>query len=250
MLLKDKVAIITGASRGVGAATALRYAREGASVVVNFAHDADAANAIVKQIQFNGGVAIAVLADVSDTDAVNAMVERTKSEFGGCIDVLINNAFPGFIGGTVGDSDWKDFQKSWEIIVHGTFNCCQAVLPAMIQQRYGRIINIGTTCMWDLNDASAPYITAKGSIVTMTRSLARDYGKYNITANMVTPGLVWTDLTNPQPVPHPSIHAERTPLGRIANADDLAKACVFFASELADFITGVNLPVCGGMLMQ
>jgi 3-oxoacyl-[acyl-carrier protein] reductase len=250
MLLKDKVAIITGASRGVGAATALRYAREGASVVVNFAHDADAANAIVKQIQFNGGVAIAVLADVSDTDAVNAMVERTKSEFGGCIDVLINNAFPGFIGGTVGDANWEDFQKSWEIIVHGTFNCCQAVLPAMIQQRYGRIINIGTTCMWDLNDASAPYITAKGSIVTMTRSLARDYGKYNITANMVTPGLVWTDLTNPQPVPHPSIHAERTPLGRIANADDLAKACVFFASELADFITGVNLPVCGGMLMQ
>jgi len=250
MLLKDRVAIITGASSGVGAATAMRYAVEGARVVVNFAHNAGAADAVVGQIKSNGGQAIAVCADVSDNKAVNAMVERTKSGFGDCIDILVNNAFPGFIGGTVGDASWEDFQKSWEIIVHGAFNCCQAVLPTMVQQRYGRIINIGTTCMYDLNDASAPYITAKGGMVTMTRSLARDYGKFNITANMVTPGLVWTDLTNPQPVPHPSVHAQRTPLGRIANADDLAKACVFFASELADFITGVNLPVCGGMMMQ
>ncbi len=250
MLLKDKVAIITGASRGVGAATAMRYAREGACVVVNFAHNADAANAIVHQIKSSGGQAVAICADVSDDEAVGMMVERAKDEFGGSIDMLVNNAFPGFIGGTVGDAKWEDFEKSWEIIVHGAFNCCQAVLPTMVQQHYGRIINVGTTCMYDLNDASAPYITAKGAMVTMTRSLARDYGKFNITANMVTPGLVWTDLTEPQPVPHPSIHAQRTPLGRIANADDLAKACVFFASELADFITGVNMPVCGGMIMQ
>jgi 3-oxoacyl-[acyl-carrier protein] reductase len=250
MLLKDRVAIITGASSGVGAATALRYASEGACVVVNFAHSADAADEIVHQIESSGGRAIAVCADVSNAEAVKAMIEKTKSKFGDRIDILVNNAFPGFIGGTVGDAKWEDFEKSWEIIVHGSFNCCQAVLPTMVEQQYGRIINIGTTCMYDLNDASAPYITAKGGIVTMTRSLARDYGKFNITANMVTPGLVWTDLTKPQPVPHPSPHAQRTPLGRIANADDLAKACVFFASELADFITGVNLLVCGGMIMQ
>ena len=250
MLLKDKVVIITGASRGIGAATALRYAKEGACVVVNFVHNQDAADAIVELIRSDGGRAIAVCADVSDVNAVNAMVEQTKNEFGGRIDILVNNAFPGFIGGTVGDANWKDFEESWEVIVHGTFNCCQAVLPTMMYQRYGRIINIGTTSMWELNEAHAPYITAKGALVTMTRALARDYGKFNITANMVTPGLVWTNLNEPQPVPHPSPHAARTPLGRIANADDIAKACVFFASELADFITGVNLPVCGGMLMQ
>jgi NAD(P)-dependent dehydrogenase (short-subunit alcohol dehydrogenase family) len=142
MLLKDQTAIITGASRGCGAATALRFAREGAAGVVNYAHDARAAEAIV-----------------------------------------------------------------------------------------GRI-------------------TAKGALVTLTRSLARDYGKFNITANLVTPGLVWTDLDAPQPSPHPSPHAQRAPLGRVTTADDVAKACVFFASDLADFVTGANLPVCGGLVMQ
>lgn len=250
MLLKNKVAIITGASRGIGAATALRFAREGARVVVNFAHNADAAIAIVEQIKSDGGAAIAIQADVSSADAVSTMVEQITSEFGGRIDVLINNAFPGFRGGTVGEGKWKDFADSWEVIVHGAFNCCQGALPTMIRQRYGRIINIGSTCMWELNEASAPYMTAKGGLLVMTRALARDYGKFNITANMVTAGLVWTDLTKPQPVPYCSPHVERTPLGRIANADDIAKACVFFSSELADFITGANLPVCGGMLMQ
>ena len=204
MLLKDKVAIITGSSRGIGAATALRYAKEGACVVVNFAHNQDAADAIVEQIKLDGGRAIAVCADVSDANKVSVMVEQTKSEFSGRIDVLVNNAFPGFRGGTVGDANWKDFEMSWEIIIHGAFNCCQAVLPTMMYQRYGRIINIGTTSMWELNEAHAPYITAKGALVTMTRALARDYGKFNITANMVTPGLVWTNLTEPQPSPHSS----------------------------------------------
>ena len=250
MLLADRVAIVTGASRGIGAATALRYARAGARVVVNFARSADAAEDIVDRIKSDGGQAIAVCADVSDPSAVTEMVQAAKSEFGGRIDVLVNNAFPGFIGGSVGDADWEDFTASWEVMVRGAFNCCQAVLPVMIEQQYGRIINIGSTSVWELNEAHAPYMTAKGALIAMTNSLARDYGKYNITANMVTPGLVWTDLTKPQPSPHPSPHAERTPLGRIADAEDIAKACVFFASELADFITGVNLPVCGGMLMR
>ena len=250
MLLKDQTAIITGASRGCGAATALRFAREGAAVVVNYAHDAKAAAAIVGRITAAGGRAVAVAADVTDAGAVKAMAETAKRIFGGRIDVLVNNAFPGFIGGTVGDASWEAFQAAWEPIVHGAFNCCQAVLPTMTGQRYGRIINLGTTGIWELNDAHAPYITAKGALVTLTRSLARDYGKFNITANMVTPGLVWTDLEAPQPSPHPSPHAQRAPLGRVTTADDVAKACVFFASDLADFITGANLPVCGGLVMQ
>lgn len=250
MLLKDQTAIITGASRGCGAATALRFAREGAAVVVNYAHDAKAAAAVVSRITAAGGRALAVAADVADAEAVKAMAETARRAFGGRIDVLVNNAFPGFTGGTVGDASWETFQAAWETIVHGAFNCCQAVLPTMTEQRYGRIINLGTTSIWDLNDAHAPYITAKGALVTLTRSLARDYGKFNITANLVTPGLVWTDLEAPQPSPHPSPHAQRAPLGRITTADDVAKACVFFASDLADFVTGANLPVCGGLVMQ
>lgn len=250
MLLKDKTAIVTGASRGCGAAIALRFAREGAAVVVNYAHDAEAAEAVAGRITAAGGRAIAVAADVADAGAVNAMAETARRMFGGRIDVLVNNAFPGFLGGTVGESSWEAFSIAWEVIAHGTFNCCQAVLPTMAGQHYGRIINIGTTSIWDLNEAHAPYITAKGALVTLTRSLARDYGRFNITANMVTPGLVWTNLDAPQPAAHPSPHAQRAPLGRITTADDVAKACVFFASELADFITGANLPVCGGLIMQ
>ena len=250
MLLEDKVAIVTGASRGIGAATALRYARAGARVVVNFARSSKAANKVVDQIRSDGGQAIAVRADVAAPKAVAAMAASARSEFGGRIDVLVNNAFPGCIGGRVGDAAWKDFATSWEVMVGGAFNCCQAVLPAMVEQKYGRIINLGSTAVWELNEGHAPYITAKGALITMTTSLARDYGKHSITANMVTPGLVWTNPSEPQPKPHPSPHAARTPLGRIANADDIAKACVFFASELADFITGVNLPVCGGMLIR
>ena len=173
MLLKDKVAIITGASRGIGAATALRYAKEGGCVVVNFVRNQDAADAIVEQIKLDGGRAIAVCADVSDVNAVKAMVEQTKNAFGGRIDVLVNNAFPGFLGGTVGDANWNDFEKSWEVIVHGTFNCCQAVLQAMMYHRYGRIINIGTTSIWDLNEAHAPYITA--NMVTPRSCLDQSY---------------------------------------------------------------------------
>ena len=168
MLLENRVAIVTGASRGIGAATALRYARAGARVVVNFAQSADAADNIVDQIRSDGGQAIAARADVSDPNAVAAMAALARSEFGGRIDVLVNNAFPGFIGGRVGDADWKDFTTSWEVMVRGAFNCCQAVLPEMMGQQYGRIINIGSTSVWDLNEAHAPYITAKGALITMT----------------------------------------------------------------------------------
>jgi 3-oxoacyl-[acyl-carrier protein] reductase len=120
----------------------------------------------------------------------------------------------------------------------------------MIKNRFGRIINIGTTSTLELNENHAPYITAKGALKTFTRSLARDFGQYNITANMVTPGLVWNNLNAQQPYPHPSEHFRRTPMNRIANASDVAKACVFFGSDLSDFVTGVELPVCGGMIMQ
>jgi NAD(P)-dependent dehydrogenase (short-subunit alcohol dehydrogenase family) len=108
MLLKDKVAIITGASRGIGAATALRYAKEGACVVVNFAHNQDAADAIVEQIKLDGGRAVAICADVADAKTVTAMVKQTAKDFGGRIDILVNNAFPGFLGGTIGEAKWQD----------------------------------------------------------------------------------------------------------------------------------------------
>ena len=173
MMLEDRVAIVTGASRGIGAATAVRYARAGAGVVVNFVRSAAAADSIVDRIRADGGRAVAVRADVADPDAVAAMAASTRDKFEGRIDVLVNNAATGFIGGRVGDADWEAFATSWEVMVRGAFNCCQAVLPAMVGQRYGRIINVGSTSVWELNEAHAPYITAKGALMTMTTALAR-----------------------------------------------------------------------------
>jgi 3-oxoacyl-[acyl-carrier protein] reductase len=250
MLLKDKVVVITGASRGVGAAIAVEFAQQGGMVAICCRSNIEAATLVAKRIWSFGGNAIIFTGDITDSAQVNQMFHNVTQLFGVAPNILVNNAYPGFFGGSVLDAPWEFFNESLNTILKGTYNCCQAVLPAMIENKFGRIINIGTTSTKELNENHAPYITAKGALKTFTRALARDYGKYNITANMVTPGLVWSNSEIPQSYPHPSEHFKRTPMNRIANASDVAKACVFFASNLSDFVTGADLPVCGGMIMQ
>jgi 3-oxoacyl-[acyl-carrier protein] reductase len=250
MLLKDKIAIVTGSSRGIGAAVAIEFARQGAKVAIVCLNNIEAATLIGKRIWEFGGSAFIMRADIRNLDQVNQMFLKTTEIFGAPPNILVNNAFPGFFGGSVIETSWEAFNASFDTIIKGAFNCSYVVLPSMIKNRFGRIINIGSTSTLDLNERHAPYITAKGALLTLTRSLSRDYGKYNVTVNMVSPGLTWSDLDSDQPYPHPSEHFRRTPMNRIATSKDIANACIFYASDLSSFVTGTDLPVCGGMIMQ
>jgi len=250
MLLKDKIAIITGSSRGIGAAIAIEFARQGAKVAICCLNNIEAASRIGKRIWEFGGSAIILTADIRDIGQVKQVFEKTTAVFGAPANVLVNNAFPGFFGGSALDVSWEAFNVSFDTIIKGAFNCSKIALPSMIENQCGRIINIGSTSTLDLNERHAPYITAKGALLTFTRSIARDFGKYNITCNMVSPGLTWSDLDNDQPYPHSSEHFRRTPMNRIATSKDVANVCVFYASDLSCFVTGTDLPVCGGMIMQ
>ncbi len=248
-LLENRVAIITGSSRGIGAATAILFAQHGAKVVINYLRRDEAASQIVNRIQSQGGEAISIKADVTNQDAVRTLIDSTLQRYGQ-IDILVNNAWPGWQGGSILELDWSAYQRFLDGIVKAAYFTCKAVLPEMIKKRQGKIINVGTTSLYELNESHTPYITAKGGLLALTRGLARDVGKYNIQVNLLSPGLVWTKLDEPMPKNFGSKHAERTAMGRNATALDIAKAMLFLASDLSDFVTGIELPVCGGLLMR
>jgi 3-oxoacyl-[acyl-carrier protein] reductase len=248
-LLEGRVAIITGSARGTGAATAIRMAVSGAAVVINYRSNDIEAKEIEDKILSFGGKAITVRANVADEEEAKALYEAAINAFSR-VDILVNNAWPGFVAGTVTDVEWEEYTNYIDVMVKGAFLISKAVLPEMISQKYGRIINIGTTALWALNEAHSGYNTSKAALWGLTNSIAVDYGKFGITANMVTPGLIWTDLQNPQPGDFGPEHRARTPMGRNANASDVAGAVLFFASDLAEFVTGTNLPVCGGFILS
>lgn len=247
--LAGRVAIVTGASRGIGAATAVWLARAGARVCVNYLHHAEAAQAVVREIQTSGGQAFAHQADVRDPEAVGRLVEAVHHHYGP-VEILVNNAFPGFQGGDLSDLPWETFQNQIDGILKAAYLMTRAVLPDMRARRFGRIVNVGTTSLYELNERHTPYISAKGALLAFTRGLARDLGPDGICVNYVSPGLTWRDRTRPQPEDFGPRHRARTPLGRNPTADDVAKAILFLCSDLAGFITGVHLPVCGGLVMQ
>jgi 3-oxoacyl-[acyl-carrier protein] reductase len=247
--LEGAVALVTGASRGIGAATAVWLARAGAHVCVNYRERADAAEAVVARIVADGGQAFAHRADVVDAAAVAAMVGAVHERYGP-VTVLVNNAFPGFQGGDVAEVDWSVFERQIEGILKGAYVATRAVLPDMRAAKKGRIVNVGTTSLYDLNERHTPYVSAKGALLAFTRGLARDLGPDGICVNYVSPGLTWRETDRPQPEEFGPRHRARTPMGRNPDADDLARAILFFCSDLAGFVTGVHLPVCGGLVMH
>jgi 3-oxoacyl-[acyl-carrier protein] reductase len=253
MLLAGKTALITGASSGCGSTIARYFAKHGATVIVNYFSNRTSACNVVSDIKKEGGHAFEIGADITDELQCINMFKQAKLETGNNVDILVNNAFPGFQGGKVGEATWQKYVTSFETIIHGTVNTCKVAIPSMVDNKFGKIINIGSTSIYNFNEGHAPYIVAKGALTTLTRSLARDYGKFNITANMVTPGSIWPEKNGPQPDELPKAYSEQvlyTPMGRIANTEDIAKACLFYASDLSSFITGTNLMVCGGMIMD
>jgi 3-oxoacyl-[acyl-carrier protein] reductase len=240
--LTGKVALVTGASRGIGAAIAKRLAAEGATVALTYSKGADAAVAVVKAIEKDGGKAIAIQADAADAHAVKNAVEKTVSSFDR-LDVLVNNAGT-VIPKTVEETTLEEFDHVFAVNVRGVFVATQAALKHM--KTGGRIIMIGS-CVGErvLIPSMAPYSATKGAIKMFTQGLARELGARGITVNNVQPGPIDTDL-NPASGDWALDQIAKVPLGRYGNVNEVAALVAFIASPESSYINGANLTVDGG----
>jgi 3-oxoacyl-[acyl-carrier protein] reductase len=245
MDFQDKVAVVTGSSRGIGRAIALRLAEGGAQVVVNYRRDEAGAEEVVAEISASGGQAIAVQADVSDVKQAQGLIDAAKETFGR-VDILVNNA------GTTRDTLlMRMSEEDWDIVIDtnlkGTFNCIKAVSRQMVRQRYGRIVNITSVAGLVGNAGQANYASAKAGLVGLTKTVAKELGSRGITCNAVAPGFVYTELTASLPPELVQQAIDRTPVGRVGEPEDMAAAATFLASDDAAYVTGQVVAVDGGL---
>ena len=241
MLLENKIALVTGAGRGIGTTIARRFAAEGAKVIVHYRSSREPAERLAAEI---GGLALG--ADLSDPVATDAMVAEALAHYGR-IDILVNNAASFAADLTFENASWDDFKAEFDGVVGATVNPTRAVVPSMKALGGGKIINFVATL---LQRPAAEYVvhtTAKSALVGLTRTLARDLGPHGITVNMVSPGMTLTDYSQSLPETVKTRVATLTPLRRLATADDVASVVLFYASPLADFVTGANIAPDGGL---
>jgi 3-oxoacyl-[acyl-carrier protein] reductase len=242
---EGRVVVITGGANGIGRATALRFAREGAAVVVADL-DAEEGASTVAAIEEEGGKALFVETDVTRAEDVNQLVDETTGCFGR-VDVLLNNA------GITQDATLKKmseeaFDEVVDVNMKGTFHCTKAVVPPMEEQEHGRILNAASIVGRYGNFGQTNYVAAKSGVIGMTKTWARELGPKGITVNAVAPGFIGTDMVSSVPDSLVPLIKEKTPLRRFGTPEEVAGAYLFLASDEASFITGAVLGVDGGLV--
>jgi len=247
MRLEGKVALVTGASRGIGREIAFELAREGASVAVNYAGSEAKALELVDEIKAMGREAFAIQSDVSNSDSVNVMVKETIERFGK-LDILVNNA-----GITKDNLLMRMKESEWDDVINinlkGVFLCTKAVTRQMMKQRSGRIINISSIVGVSGNAGQANYVAAKSGVIGLTKTAAKELSSRGITVNAIAPGFITTDMTDKLNEEVKAEMLKQIPLARFGEPKDIARAVVFLASEDSNYMTGQTLHIDGGMVM-
>ncbi len=246
--LENKVAVVTGASRGIGRAIAEALARNGADVVCGDKLEQQAQETAANIAAATGRRTSGCLVDVSNHESAKGFIECALSEFGK-IDILVNNA-----GITRDNLLMRIDEADWDLVLNvnlkGAYNCSKAVLRSMMKQRYGRIVNISSVVGLSGNAGQTNYSASKAGLIGFTKSLAKEVGSRNITVNAVAPGYVTTALTDVLSDEYRAAAIKATPMGRLGTPEDIAYAVAFLVSEQASFITGQVLSVDGGMVMM
>jgi acetoacetyl-CoA reductase/3-oxoacyl-[acyl-carrier protein] reductase len=244
--LDGKVALVTGASRGIGRAIALQLAREGAKVAVNYHSSEDAAHAVADEITAGGGTVLLVQADVGNHEDARAMVRYVVDRWGR-LDILVNNA-----GITHDRSLRKLTDEDWLDVINTNLNsvyfCTTAAMPVMIEQQFGRIVNISSYVGQAGNFGQANYAASKGGIIAFTKTAAIELAKYNITVNAIAPGFTLTDMLAKVAEPVQEQIKAKIPMGRFGKPEEIARAVAFLTAD-GDYITGQQINVNGGVYM-
>lgn len=254
--LKGKVVLVTGSSRGIGAAIAEGFAKQGSTVIINYLKNQDLANKKAETLMNQYAVETMVIqGDVTDESSVEQMIREIHEEFG-TLDVVVNNALHGYIFDPdqrkmAWELEWKDYQHQLDGSLKGTYHVCKYAMPIMKANAFGRIVNMVTDQIYRPVVPYHDYNTAKGAVLTYSQNLAADLGTFGITVNCVAPGLVYpTDASKSTKEEVKEAIIAQTPLRRIASPEDVAGSVLFFASGWSNFVTGQCLIVDGGLVMK
>jgi 3-oxoacyl-[acyl-carrier protein] reductase len=247
--LDGKVALVTGASRGIGAAAAVRLARAGAAVVVNYHQNKDAAEKVLREATAAGGHGMTFQADVTQKDQIDKMVQATEQRLG-AIDVLVNNAYFPFEVGPLHTLSWENFHRAVEHELAAFFHCTRACLPAMQQKKNGRIIVVSTRLAQQPLPKMGAYAAAKSALESMANTMAIELGPLGIAVNVVTPAFTLTDASMIMPEAFRERVKETRPLKKHLYPEDVAGAIAFLAGDEANMLTGSHILITGGSHLQ
>lgn len=246
-MLKGKCAIVTGASRGIGKAIALKLASLGANIVINYRSNEKEALEVENEIKNMGVEALCIKGDISKAEEVESLISAAKEKFG-AIDIMVNNA------GITKDTlilrmKEEDFDTVIDVNLKGVFNCLKTITPVMVRQKYGKIINLSSVVGISGNAGQVNYSASKAGVIGMTKSLAKEVGSRGINVNAIAPGFIETDMTDVLGDKYKDEIKKNIPLKKLGKPEDVANVVAFLASENSDYITGQVIHVDGGMLM-